>query len=246
MENCLSHFSGIVWSRQDIFKKPTQAEIRAGLVQSVNALDPAQTGFININLVDLTSMTLGSFQPRQVNKYVTKLRKAEINNIGFVNLNTQDQDMQLLPGVVQAYIWDEIHGVNGPPGWDPNEFWPWEDVRLLLMFIPAHMKADKFRAVVLMYKPRGMPLPTYNNMGFRRPEMSRLKGWCCGPSDRSDSCPSGERLAGACCHFSSAVYMAGVLGNNPNVYSSTNRSCHIIDRANVQAANTEIVGQVLS
>ena len=143
-------------------------------------------------------------------------------------------------------MWDEIHGVNGPPGWDPNEFWPWEDVRLLLMFIPAHMKADKFRAVVLMYKPRGMPLPTYNNMGFRRPEMSRLKGWCCGPSDRSDSCPSGERLAGACCHFSSAVYMAGVLGNNPNVYSSTNRSCHIIDRANVQAANTEIVGQVLS
>ena len=83
-------------------------------------------------------------------------------------------------------------------------------------------------------------------MGFRRPEMSRLKGWCCGPSDRSDSCPSGERLAGACCHCSSAVYMAGVLANNPNVYSSTNRSCHIIDRANVQAANTEIVGQVLS
>ena len=108
------------------------------------------------------------------------------------------------------------------------------------------MKADKFCAVALMYKPRGMPLSTYNNMGFRRPEMSRLKGWCCGPSDRSDSCPSGERLAGACCHCSSAVYMAGVLANNPNVYSSTNRLCHIIDRANVQAANTEIVGQVLS
>jgi hypothetical protein len=53
-----------MWSR-DIFRKPTQVELRRGHVTLVNVLNPAQTGFFNINLVDLTSMTLGSFQPRQ-------------------------------------------------------------------------------------------------------------------------------------------------------------------------------------
>ena len=153
--------------------------------------------------------------------------------------------MQQLP-TIRGYVWDEVHGPNGPPGWDPNVFWAWEDVRLLLMFIPAHMKADKLRAVVLMYKPVNMPRPTHNNMGFRRPEMSRLKGWCCGPSDRDDSCPSGERLAGACCHSSSAVYIAGVLPHHPNVFSSTHRTCHIIDCGNNQLANQEIASQVFT
>ena len=76
--------------------------------------------------------------------------------------------------------------------------------------------------------------------------MSRLKGWCCGPSDRQDSCPIGERLAGACSHCCTALYMAGVLSHNPHVYKSTHRSCHIVDRAGNQGANEELVSQVLS
>ena len=48
-----------------------------------------------------------------MDKYVTKLRKTEIAN-AFVNLNTQDQDMQLLPTLV-GYVWDETYGDNGPP-----------------------------------------------------------------------------------------------------------------------------------
>ena len=114
------------------------------------------------------------------------------------------------------------------------------------MFIPAHMKADEMRAVILMYKPTNMNLPTHNNMGFRSAQMSRLKGWCCGPSDRADSCPPGERLAGACCHSSSAVYIAGVLSHNPNVFSSAHRGCHLIDRANNLLANQEIAAEVLT
>ena len=180
-----------------------------------------------------------------MDKYVTKLRKAELDNAVFVNLNTYDQDMKQLPAVI-GYVWDEFHGINGPPGWDPNVYWPWEDVRILLMFIPAHMKADKTRAVVLMYKPLTMNLPTHNNMGFRSAQLSRLKSWCCGPSDKSDSCPPGERLAGACCHSSSALYIAGVLAHNPHLFSSKHRGCHLIDRAANQAANQEIASQVLT
>ena len=64
MENCLSHYNGVTWSRE-IFKRPTQAELRRGHVRAVDALNPAQTGFFNTTMVEITSMTLGSFQPRQ-------------------------------------------------------------------------------------------------------------------------------------------------------------------------------------
>ena len=62
MENPLSHFSGISWSRRDIFKKPSQHELRLGHVRVVNVLNPAQTGFFNIGKIDLSSIGLGSFQ----------------------------------------------------------------------------------------------------------------------------------------------------------------------------------------
>ena len=65
MENCMSHFSSITWSRQDIYKRPTQVELRRGLVQAVNVFNPVETGFFDTNLIDLASITLGSFQPRQ-------------------------------------------------------------------------------------------------------------------------------------------------------------------------------------
>ena len=40
-----------------------------------------------------------------MNNYVTQIRKAEVDNAAFVNLNTQDQDMQHLP-TVGGYMWD--------------------------------------------------------------------------------------------------------------------------------------------
>ena len=74
--------------------------------------------------------------------------------------------MQQLPNVV-GYIWDEVYGQGGPNGWDPHLYWPWENVRMLLTFLLARMKADKLRAVVLMYRPVNMNPPLTNNMGFR-------------------------------------------------------------------------------
>ena len=101
-----------------------------------------------------------------MDQYITKLRRIEVDGNPFVNLDTLDLDMQQLPSVT-GYIWDEEYGPNGPQGWDPVTYWPWEDVRMLLMFIPARMKADKMRAVVIMYRPVTMNLPITNNMGFR-------------------------------------------------------------------------------
>ena len=82
--------------------------------------------------------------------------------------------MLLLPNH-QAYIWDEIHGPQGPPGWDREMFGIWEDVRLLLTFVPARMKSDQMRSVVIMYRPVNGPTSIYNNLGFWSPVMVRIK-----------------------------------------------------------------------
>ena len=69
-------------------------------------------------------------------------------------------------------------------GWDPwptratrmgQLFWDWEDVRLFLTFVPARMKSDQMRSVVIMYRPVSGPPPSNNNMGFRSPVMARIK-----------------------------------------------------------------------
>ena len=68
----------------------------------------------------------------------------------WVDGNTHDQRLSAMPNPV-GYIWEENHGPNGPPGWDPQLYWPWEDVRLLLTFIPAQMRSVPDRAVMLMW-----------------------------------------------------------------------------------------------
>lgn len=243
MENPLSEFSGITWSR-DIFRRPTQIELRQGNVRHVDLMNSNQTGVVGINFNELTSLTLGSFQPKLANSYITKLRRLQVENNPYINVQVRDQQLRQLPHV-EAYVWEEVHGAGGPPGWNNAAFWPWEDVQFLLTFIPARMKADKKRSVVFMYKPQRMPLPVTNNMGFRTPNMSRLKCWICGPA-AGDACPLGERLAGCCSHCSTAVYLAAVLPNNPNLFVSHHRSCQLLDRANPQRLDEDLVAEVLS
>ena len=64
----------------------------------------------------------------------------------WVDSATHDQRLAGLPNPI-AFIWDEVHPPQGPPGWDPVQYWAWEDVRLLLTFIPARMKSAPDRAV---------------------------------------------------------------------------------------------------
>ena len=243
MENPLSDFSGILWSR-NIFQRPTVQEVRNGTIQTVNLMDPNATGLVAVTRAELSSMTLGSFQPKMAVSYVTKLRKKEVDQLPFVNIQTTDNLLTQLPNV-EAYIWDEVYSPIGPPGWDQNMYWPWEDVRLLLTFIPARMKSDQWRSVVLMYKPNTMPGPSVNNMGFRTQDMARMKGWICGPTGRN-SCPLGERLAGCCSHCATAMYIGAVIPANQQLYQSKSRGCHLLDRANPQAMDEEVIAQITS
>ena len=108
----------------------------------------------------------------------------------FVDSDTHDQRLRAMPNPI-GYIWDEIHPAGGPPNWDPQLFWPWENVRLLLTFVPSRMRSVPDRAVVLMYKPMNLQPPVANPLGLRPLNLHRLFGYCCG-SARANSCPVGE------------------------------------------------------
>ena len=76
LENPLSEFSGIVWNRADIFRKPTRNEqtSQGQPINQVFLLNPQQTGMAAVTIQEFSSMTLGSFQTRMVRSYGTHLR----------------------------------------------------------------------------------------------------------------------------------------------------------------------------
>ena len=152
----------------------------------------------------------------------------------------------------------QIHGAQGPVGWNFQLFGNWTNVCLLQTLVPARMKSEKMRTVIIMYCPMNRQNGNHNPMGFRNPIMARIKvgfnqkehhwthkfqAWICGPG-RQDSCPIGERLAGCCSHVASAMYMAGVLASNPALYKPRGRACHIVDRGNRGGGDIQTVSEV--
>ena len=117
-------------------------------------------------------------------------RRKEVDLMPFVGSNTHDQRLRAMPNPI-AWVWDEVHPAGGPPNWDHQLYWPWENVRLLLTFVPSRMRSVPDRAVVLMYKPMHQQPPNVNPLGLRPHNLQRLMGYCCGAA-RANSCPVGE------------------------------------------------------
>ena len=156
---------------------------------------------------------------------------------------THDQRLAALPNPI-AYIWDEIHPPQGPRGWDPVQYWPWEDVRLLLTFIPSRMKGNvPDRAVVLMFKPFNLSPPLANPLGLRPRNLHYLMSYCCGAAQQT-SCPVGERLVGCCSHCTTALCLSTVLPANPGVITTTHKGARLLDRKNPQQQDEETLTEV--
>ena len=141
--------------------------------------------------------------------------------MAWVNSAVNDQRLSAPPSPV-GYMWDEVHPPQGPPGWDPQQYWPWVDARLLLTLIPSRMRNVHDRAVVLMYIPVNLPAPAANPLGLRPQNLLRLLSYCCG-SVQANACPVGERLVGACSHCAAALCFAAVYPANPAAFSTTHR-----------------------
>ena len=46
-------------------------------------------------------------------------RRKEVNLMPWVDSDTHDQRLRQMPNP-HGFIWDEVHGVGGPPGWNAN------------------------------------------------------------------------------------------------------------------------------
>ena len=177
----------------------------------------------------------------------------------FVDSDTHDQRLRALPNPT-AWIWDEIHPAGRPPNWDHHLYWPWENVRVLLTFVPSRMRSVPDRAVVLLYKPMPQPPPLVNPLGLRPQSLQRLMGYCCG-SARANSCPigecssfpqclsfifdnSGERLVGACSHCATALSLAAVIPGNPGQFPTTHRGVRLLDRKNPEQMDISTAAEV--
>ena len=156
---------------------------------------------------------------------------------------TNNQRLAGMPNP-EGYIWDEIHPPHGPPGWDPNLYWPWENVRLLLTLVPARMRSVPDRAVVLMYKPVDQPPPSVNPLGLRPPSLQCLMCWCCGPA-KANACPIGERLVGTCSHCATVISFASIVPADPTVITTTHRNTALLDRANPRQMDVETLREIM-
>ena len=77
LETPLSSLSGVQWSRDNIFLAPLghNPVTRQGQpITQVNLFDQQQTGMPPVTLDELSSVTLGSYQPKLVRTYLTSLR----------------------------------------------------------------------------------------------------------------------------------------------------------------------------
>ena len=244
MENLLSEYSGIQWSRQDIFRRPRPNEqtTLGQQVQRVFLLNNQQTGMTQVTQQEFTSVTLGSFQTRMIKSYGTHLRRKEVEVLPFVDNATNNQRLSEIPNPV-AYIWDEIYPPHGPPGWDQNLYWPWENVRMILTFFPPRMRTARERAVIHMYKTIDQPPPHANPLGLRPASLQRLMSWCCGPA-RADACPVGERLVGCCVHCATSLWYSAVIPADPAAFKTSHKNINLIDRKNPQQMDVETVAEV--
>ena len=181
------------------------------------------------------------------------IRRKELDTLQlpWVDSDTNDARLAAIPSPT-GFIWDEIHPGQGPPGWNAQRYWPWENVRLLLTFIPSRMRSVPDRAVVIMYKPQHLPPiqhlqplgpPVANPLMMRPANVQRLMSYCCG-SSRATSCPIGERLVGACCHCAAAICFTAVYPTNPEAFSSTHRRVRLLDRKNQPQMDSATIAEM--
>ena len=72
--NPLDENNGVVFDYPHIFKKPTQAEMATHNIQVVNLFSPIETLLPQFDVRDLQSVTIGPYQVRLSQGYLTDMR----------------------------------------------------------------------------------------------------------------------------------------------------------------------------
>ena len=236
------------FSRPNLFSKPTQVELRHGLllpqgqgVRMVNCLDPNVTYFPQLSLPELNEFCAGPYVADLAPSYVTSYRYKELerNQQAYLNLATYNQDRAQLSQNIDGWMFDQIlpprnwYGV-WPGTTTPNTV-PWQPVRILAIpGIPSRYTSSQSHTVVLAYVPDNWPLVN-PAPGFISASIQRIQMGICGPRVPG-KCKTGARTCSCCAHVGTAVYICGVIGHSPALFKSKWRNINYIDASTGRAA----------
>jgi hypothetical protein len=113
--------------------------------------------------------------------------------------------------------------------------------------MPSRYTGNKRHTVCLAYVP--VTVPAHNqghglvpnrghaNVGWPlgwgapyagTPEVRRILNWCCGPRV-SNTCVPGARTVYPCAHALATMFLAGMVGRDPDTFSSTWAKINVLD-----------------
>ena len=186
-ENMLCFTKQHVWNRQDIWKKPTQAELNRGNfgLRRANLMDPTTTDLPLLTYAQVMEITGGPHTVDEARSYLTSIEEnlvlAEQGAGGlYIDPATYHQAAAGLPREIEAYIFRQVHP---PVGYDMARYGPWEPVNIILVVgIPGRHSSQVKRNVVMAYVPISDGAVLYNRMNYREPVLARFKAICCDKS----------------------------------------------------------------
>ena len=213
---------------RNIFSQATAQEIQTGSVRLVNLLDPQQTQLPHLTIEELNGIQLGPYQVNLSEGYMTDIAEKTASRMDYQGLDNYYQNSSQIPADIPALIFAQ----NIPPvNYNPNRFGPWEPCNILAVHnIPSKNKNTSKYTIALMYVPINIPVQ-YNWMGYRQPNVQRIKAICCGKSLNS-SCPAGSATACPCAHRAAVLKWGTNLAFLPHLYRSNHRSLNFLHPGN--------------
>ena len=202
--------------------------------------------FPRLNIRDMTIVTLGSYQIKNHNSYITDMTNHEVLEFlsGLpeeqvqINFNVYDLLMSGLPTSKKVFIFDQD---EQPDNW-PENYGPWMRQRIVTCRVPsAHSKSAEHHVVIAYIPPEFVENEEEieNPLGFNVPGYRRIVGYAC----FSDRCKIGMRNVGCCSHVAAVIIFLGVYAFDPDLFKDTHRPVHKLDIRHPASLNRELFGR---
>ena len=112
--------------------------------------------------------------------YVTEMQGRLCDNLAYIDLAKYDQVRCQPPIFLQGWV---FHQSQMPPGWNAQEYGPWEPVSILTIpNIPSryHSGTVNDHTDIIAYVPNNIP-QVHPTRGYRSANLQKIKMLLCGP-----------------------------------------------------------------
>jgi hypothetical protein len=218
----------------DVFSRPNQRDLRAGVVANVDALNIGQTGFPQLMPHHINELCGGSYQHGLVRRYFTAIRYQQTAGQPFVTLAHYNQVKSGIPLNLPSFMWDQQ---QPPRGWNPVLYGQWEPCRILVIRdIPSQYIGAGSHHTAVAFVPTTWPPPVNPGPGYTSPLLGHILAFCCGPRTQA-GCRTGARTAVPCAHCTFSMWALGVVSHNRALFVSTWKDLNYMDASQTMQYN---------